>query len=144
MLELPNLEGQPAWVIIVVVALVVGGGLGIGYLRWKAGQDPEEPAEIAPVADTVALPTGSAALDGMREAMNHLAAAASREAKNADESDEEARVLRQELAECARERTRLELLSQRNDATIQLLQARLEACEAHTRLIDDRTARDDR
>jgi hypothetical protein len=131
-LELPNLEGQPGWVVVLVVALIVVGGLGAAYVRRKGGQDPETPPEIEAGPDTVALPGGNTqGLDLVREAMNHLAASAVREAESAEEAEREARELQRQLNECTRERDRLE-------GRIAKLEAELRECQFRAQYLSDR------
>jgi len=131
--ELPNLEGQPGWVVVLVFALFVAGGLGGLYLRRKT-RDPEEPPAVDTKSATVGLPPGASSNDVARDALTFLAASAQREAQNAEEAEEEAKVLRSQLATCDRE---LALLQVQHLA----LQAQLAACEARR---DDMRPRHDR
>lgn len=132
MLELPNLEGQPGWVIIVVVLLVVVGGLGVAYLRREARDDdderPQESPRLETVPATVSLPAGANALDLVKDSMGVLATQAAAHKADADRAEEEARELARELAACARDKAVLEakmaaLQERHND-----LQRRYEAC----------------
>lgn len=137
MLELPNLEGQPGWVIIVVVGLVVFGGLGIAYLRREAKEDDEDEPQDSPQLETapatVSLPAGANALDLVKDSMGVLATHAAAHKADADRAEEEARALARELAACARDRavleTRMAALQERHDE----LQARYQACLERTR-----------
>jgi flagellar motility protein MotE (MotC chaperone) len=92
---------------VVVVALVIAGGLGTIYLRGKTGADAEEE------------PSGSG--EGVMMEMVKLVVS------NANEAEEEARMLRSQLDECERERASL-------NERMNLLQARLDACEQYARL----------
>lgn len=133
MLELPNLEGQPGWVIIVVVLLVVVGGLGVAYLRREAKDDddddgPQESPRLETAPATVSLPAGANALDLVKDSMGVLATQAAAHKADADRAEEEARELARELAACARDKAVLEaqmaaLQERHND-----LQRRYEAC----------------
>jgi hypothetical protein len=133
MLELPNLEGQPGWVIIVVVGLVVFGGLGVAYLRREARKDDEDdPPQDSPQVEgapaTVSLPAGANALDLVKDSMGVLATQAAAHKADADRAEEEARDLARQLAECGRGlavlETRHAALQERYDE----LRQRLDAC----------------
>jgi hypothetical protein len=137
-LDIPFLEGQPEWVIIVVVFLVIAGGVGGRYLQRKAGEEPETPPEVESAPDTVALPAGSgSAVEALREAMAHLAGVATREAQSADEAEEEVRTLRTALEECTRARDSME----REMAD---LRQRLTVSETRAHLLAQDRIRDDR
>ena len=134
MLELPNLEGQPGWVIIVVVALVVFGGLGVAWLRREARDDDEDddgpqdsPRLDGPPA-TVSLPAGANALDLVKDSLGVLATQAAAHKADADRAEEEARGLAKELAACARDKAvlqaQMDALSERHAD----LQRRYQAC----------------
>lgn len=108
-MELPNLEGQPGWVVVVVVALVIVGGLGTLYLRKRFQHDrdeDEEPRVIEGQKVTIALPAGAGGetFDPVKEAMGMVAANAARYADDADRAEEEARMLTRQLADCERDR----------------------------------------
>jgi chromosome segregation ATPase len=124
--ELPDLEGQPAWVVVVVVFLFVAGGLGTLYLKRKAREDDDEPEDTPQVEGkevTVALPAGTAPLDLVRDSMGVLATQAAQHKADADRAEEEARDLAKQLATCGRE---LAVLQERY-AT---LEVRLAECRA--------------
>lgn len=117
--ELPDLEGQPGWVVVVVVALFFAAGLGATWLRILAKRN-ETPPAIPPPPDTLTLP--GATFDPVQEAMAHLARSAE-ESKLAEQAAErEADELRAELAACGRE---LAVLHERHTT----LTAKLAACE---------------
>lgn len=126
MVELPNLEGQPPWVVIVVVALFFVGTLGGLYLRRKSQDPPEETPSVEDAGAKVSLPAGAPAFDPVREAMGHLATSAAKNAEDADRAEEEAKMLREKLAECDRE---LAVLRERHSA----LELRLRLCEERSR-----------
>ena len=104
MFELPDLEGQPAWVVVVVVFLFVVGGLGTLYLKRKAHEDePEDPPRMEAKEATVALPPGLGPLDLVRDTMGVLATQAAQHKADADRAEEEARELARKLAQCERD-----------------------------------------
>jgi hypothetical protein len=108
--ELPNLEGQPGWVIIVVVALFSLSSVGAAFLRKRLGRGAkhdEENPQIEGAPDTVALPRGSGTphhLELVRESMTMMAAQAARNAEDADRAEARERELQRQLAECAEAR----------------------------------------
>lgn len=104
-MELPDLEGQPGWVVIVVVALFVAGSLGVAYLRFKSKHDPEDAPQIEAEDATVALPaaTSAAPLDLVRDSMGVLATQAAQNKQDADRAEDEAKELATRLAECQRQ-----------------------------------------
>lgn len=137
MLELPNLEGQPGWVVIVVVLLVVVGGLGVAYLRREAKDDdddgPQESPRLENTPATVGLPAGANALDLVKDSMGVLANQAAAHKADADRAEEEARELSRQLAACDRDKAVLEakmLALQERHAD---LQRRYEACMERNR-----------
>jgi hypothetical protein len=121
--ELPDLEGQPAWVVVVVVFLFVVGGLGTLYLKRKAKEDddPEDAPRVEGKEATVALPAGTAPLDLVRDSMGVLATQAAQHKADADRAEEEARELARKLSQCERE---LAVLHERHAS----LTAQLEEC----------------
>lgn len=106
-MELPNLEGQPAWVVIIVVFLITAGPLGLAYLRRKSAPEPDEEPQIEGTPAKVALPAGDS-FDPVREAMGMVATQAARSAEDADRAEEEVRRVSQQLAECERDRAVME------------------------------------
>jgi hypothetical protein len=118
--DLTYLEGQPAWVVIVVVFLLTLGALGAAYLRRRSAPDPEEP-QIEGPPDKVSLPAGHDSFNPVREAMDMVAVQAARNAEEADRAEEEVRRLSKQLAECERDRAVLE-------ERYQGIRAQLEAC----------------
>jgi hypothetical protein len=122
--ELPDLEGQPAWVVVVVVFLFVVGGLGTLYLKRKAKEDddPEDAPRVEGKEATVALPAGTAPLDLVRDSMGVLATQAAQHKADADRAEEEARVLARKLSDCERD---LAVLHERHASlTLQLEECR--------------------
>lgn len=101
--ELPNLEGQPAWVVVVVVALFVLGTLGWAYLR-REQPDDARPELSESGAATLAPDGGHAAVgETLRAALDHLAESAHREALEAETERNRAAELQQRLEACAGE-----------------------------------------
>lgn len=107
-MEMPDLDGQPGWVVVVVVALFVLGGWGTLYLHRRLTRSGE-PREVEQGGDTVAAVTPAMGpFDAVTSAVNHMAESARREAANADKAEEEAKELRRLLAECDKDRALLE------------------------------------
>lgn len=129
MVELPNLEGQPPWVVIVVVLLFVVGTLGTIYLRRNSQEPPEETPSVEDAGAKVSLPAGTPAapaFDPVREVIGHLATSAAKNAEDADRAEEEAKMWREKLSECSRE---LAVLQERH----RTLEERLRLCEERSR-----------
>lgn len=123
-MELPNLDGQPGWVIIVVVALFVLSGLGGVYLKRRLDKpNGERPPQIEARPDTVVPPSEVGHLELIRESMGMLAAQATRHADDADRAEERERDLARQLAECSRAQA---ILQERHDQ----LARELAACRA--------------
>lgn len=106
-MELPNLEGQPGWVIVVVFGLFVFGVLGTMYLRHRLKiteeEAPDEPPKIEGVPDTVSVTASAVQYDLARDAMGLLATHAAKSAQDADRAEQEAKELAKQLGECGRE-----------------------------------------
>lgn len=102
-MQLPDLTGQPPWVVVVVFSLFVLGVLGLGWLRWKSGQPPEDQPAALESADTVTPldPSGNPYAVAQR-ALDHLAEVARR----ADAESAEERSYRRSLADRVEELTR--------------------------------------
>lgn len=135
MLELPNLEGQPGWVIIVVVGLVVIGGLGVAYLRREAKGDdeddderPQDSPRVEGAPATVSLPAGANALDLVKDSLGMLATQAAGHKADADRAEEEAKELARQLAECGRKMAVLEERHAQLGEERDRLRRRLNAC----------------
>lgn len=133
-MELPNLEGQPPWVVVIVVFLFVAGTLGGIYLR-RRFKAPEETPQIEDEPATLALPSGgvATAFDPVKEAMGMAMAAAARSTEDADRAEEEARVLAKQLAACERDKAVTEERLRTLEAQCNRLQAQLDACRERVR-----------
>jgi hypothetical protein len=103
--ELPNLEGQPAWVVVLVVFLFIAGPIGVAWVNRKGKEDPETPPQVEPPGDTLSLSPMPVVMpfDPVKEAMGHLATSAAKNAQDADRAEQEAKDLARQLAECSRE-----------------------------------------
>jgi hypothetical protein len=109
--NLPDLTGQPPWVVVTVMTLFTFGVLGLAYLR-RGRQDPDSDAADQSDSDNVlanagnppALAGAHAPYEVVGRALDHLAEAAKREAAEAEaERAERRRVetdLRRKLDEC--------------------------------------------
>lgn len=119
-MDIPNLEGQPGWVVVIVFALVVIGTLGTLWLKARVphGEKPSVP-ELPDPPPALPLPrdTGEnvTALQLVNFALNHLAETARREAQQGEEAEHKVEELRRQLEECKRE--------------LQIVQRRLEQCQ---------------
>lgn len=104
---LPDLSGQPAWVVVVVVALMVVGSVGMKWVsvRARADDGDEEDAEPARPASTSPVPTPSDAQTThvLTKALDLLA----NEAVESQGARAEVDRLRRELLECSAERDRV-------------------------------------
>ncbi|MGL4808933.1 MAG: hypothetical protein ACRC4O_09345 [Giesbergeria sp.] len=113
-MNLPNLEGQPPWVVVIVMALFTFGVLGLAYLR-RGRQDPDSEAlnqvdsdnVLANAGNPPALAGAHAPTEVVGRALDYLAEAAKREAAEAEEERRQRREaeaqLRQALDECENE-----------------------------------------
>ena len=111
MAVLPDLSGQPPWVVVTVVALFILGSLGLAYLR-RGRQDPDSEALDQADSDNVlanagnppALAGAHAPYEVVGRALDHLAEAATRDAAEAEAERKQRREieerLRAELDEC--------------------------------------------
>lgn len=124
-MELPNLEGQPAWVVVLVVFLFFAGPLGVAWVNRKGKQEPETPPQVEAKGDTLSLSPMPVVMpfDPVKEAMGHLATSAAKNAEDADRAEQEAKELARQLADCERE---MGVLKVRYDNKV----AELAACRA--------------
>lgn len=125
---LPDLSGQPAWVVIVVVTLLVIGSVGSKWIT-RGGREIEEGGEDGQEEDRPALHAPSPGSDAqttlvLTKALDLLA----NEAVESRDSRAEAERLRDELLTCSRERDRVA----RQLADVQ---ADLEKCNADCRAL---------
>lgn len=136
MWTLPDLAGQPGWVVAVVTFLFTVGTLGAAWLRRRpdaAVEDGEDasarPVEPGAVPSLPPAPHDGATL-AIQKALDHLAA----EAAESREARAETAVLRREL-----EAMRLELAqrTQERDAA----QTLLTRCEARADLLAQQAER---
>lgn len=117
-MNLPDLTGQPPWVVVTVMALFTFGVLGLAYLR-RGRQDPDSEALDQADSDNVlanagnppALAGAHAPYEVVGRALDHLAEAAKREAAEAEAERQQRRELeerlRRELEDCEDEVARL-------------------------------------
>jgi len=126
---LPDLAGQPGWVVVVVTALFTAGTLGAAWLR-KRSPGEIEPAEgdaEASELEAGAVPSIQAApQDGATSAIHNALAILAAEANESREARAETDRIRKEL-EAVREDLRV--------ARVQLERAELERSTAATRLL---------
>lgn len=101
-MQLPDLTGQPPWVVVVVFTLFILGVLGLAWLR-RTGRAPEDEPGALEAADTVTPldPSGNPYAVAQR-ALDHLAEVARR----ADAESAEERSYRRSLADRVEELTR--------------------------------------
>ncbi len=144
--ELPNLEGQPGWVVIVVVALFVGGALGTLWLRGRSkDRSADEPVPI-PASVTgggvdVALAgrSGDQVLAQMtREAMTHLADTARREAEESEQVRRELAAERTKSDALAREFHDLAVTMAAMQVNLDHITAQWHACQERVRFLNGR------
>lgn len=120
---LPDLSGQPGWVVVVVVALLVAGTVGVRWVAARTGQADEE--EDATEGDRPALPAGGSDAHTalvLTKALDLLA----NEAAESQGARAEADQLRDELLTCSTERDRLAQVAT-------TAQAELEKCNRECR-----------
>lgn len=101
-MPIPDLAGQPPWVVVVVVTLIVAGTLGLAWLR-RTGRVPEEDPPAVGGADTVTpLDASGNPYAVAQRALDHLAEVARR----ADAESAEERSYRRSLTDRVEELTR--------------------------------------
>lgn len=98
-MELPNLEGQPGWVVVLVMALVVFGGLGTAYLAKRRPKEvTTQPADEDKQATLSTRNGGDAStMAVVQAAIDHLAETARAATAGEDKAEREAEQLRIEL-----------------------------------------------
>lgn len=109
---LPDMSGQPGWVVIVVVALFVAGTIGVRWVSVRAGrsdealeegdQEGDRPAPHSPEHAAVAVSDAQTTLV-LTKALDLLA----NEAVESQGARAEAEQLRRELLACSAERDRI-------------------------------------
>jgi len=136
--NLPDLAGQPPWVVVVVFFLFVAGTLGVTWIRRGRpevadGEEAQSASQLEPGAVPSALTsTDNSANTVAQTALMHLAAVAEREAAESAAARIEADRLRERLEVCSEERQRLAHLLEANERERQRLTWQLETCQRHT------------
>jgi len=136
--NLPDLAGQPPWVVVVVFFLFVAGTLGVTWIRRGRpevadGEEAQSASQLEPGAVPSALTsTDNSANTVAQTALMHLAAVAEREAAESAAARIEADRLRERLEACSEERQRLAHLLEANERERQRLTWQLESCQRHT------------
>lgn len=127
---MPDLEGQPAWVVIVVVALFTMGTVGSAWLgrrdkrRREREDDDESDAAVTTHRDGVpSLPTGGAA-DVLTASVHAIIRDADAGRQEVAEARAEMRHMQRQLFEAERERDEALRRAQRALAD-------LGACQSH-------------
>lgn len=123
MLELlPDMSGQPWWVVVIVVFLLVAGSVGTRWVGARAGR-PDGEDEVDAEGDRPALPSGQhAALDSDSQTTAVLTKALDLLASEAAESqDARAEVgrLREQLLTCSAERDRIARVAEKAQADLE-------------------------
>lgn len=137
---LPDLTGQPAWVVVVVVALMVAGMIGTKWVARNAREvDGEEEEE--PDGDRPALPSGGFHSSGGGDANTTLAITKAldllaNEAVESQGARAEVDRLREELLACSRERDRI--AGERDRAQAELDQCNRQCRELAMRALERR------
>lgn len=103
-MPVPDITGQPAWVVIVIMFLTVSGALGVAFLTTRRKSANQEAAEQATLPSGETSPTVLV----MHAALDHLARVADREAAESEEARKEAAALRTQLQEQLHEVVRLQ------------------------------------
>lgn len=112
-MNLPDLAGQPPWVVVIVFFLFVAGTLGVTWIRRGRPEVTEgEDAQTAGPIESGAVPSALTSADNgahavVQTALMHLAAVAEREAAESAAARSEAAKLQERLDRCTEERQRL-------------------------------------
>jgi hypothetical protein len=136
--NLPDLAGQPPWVVVVVFFLFVAGTLGMTWIRRDRADAAEvEAAQNASPLEPGAVPSALTSADSgahnvAQAALMHLAAVAEREAAESAAARLEADKLRERLEACTEERQRLTHLLAANERERERLTWQLENGRRHT------------
>jgi hypothetical protein len=118
----PDITGQPAWVVIVIMFLTVSATLGVAFLTTRRKSVNQEEGEQATLPSGETSPTVLV----MHAALDHLARVADREAAESEEARKEAAALRTRLEEQLHEVVRLQSLITETREALTRCQARAE------------------
>jgi DNA repair ATPase RecN len=119
--QIPSLEGQPGWVVIIVFALAVFGTIATLVIKNRVSKEEKKTVPALPETTPTALPLprdsneNITAFALIQAAMEHLAETARREAAQGEEAEHKVEELRRQLEDCKRE--------------LQTVQRRLEECQ---------------
>jgi hypothetical protein len=127
----PDITGQPAWVVIVIMVLTVSASIGVAYL---ANRNRKQATDDKGEQD--ALPSGvnSPTVLVMRAALDHLARVADREAGESEEARKEAAALRTRLEEQLHEMVNIQ-------AKLTEALTALARCQAHAEILSEQAFR---
>lgn len=123
MLELlPDMSGQPWWVVVIVVSLLVAGSIGTRWVGARAGRSGEQEEDAE--GDRPALPGGQHAAASsdtsqttavLTKALDLLAS----EAAESQDARAEVGRLRDELLRCSAERDRVARAAEKAQADLE-------------------------
>lgn len=129
-MEMPDLSGQPAWVVIVVFGLFAFAGVaGVWVRRRRKLAEAESETEERPPRRSEPPQIGAVHDGPIHDALRYLNEAARADREEAAEARRGADLARNETARLQGEVARL------NEEMV-LLRIRLSACEERTRLRD--------
>lgn len=125
-MPVPDITGQPAWVVIVVMVLVVAATLGVAFLAYLGAR---RKSATQGETEQATLPSGgeNPTVLVMQAALDHLARVADREAAESEEARKEAAALRTRLEEQLHEVVRLQAQIAEKSAALARCEARAEA-----------------
>lgn len=126
--QIPDMAGQPWWVVVVVAVLTVLGSVGGAWVTRRANKDEldtEEPTALS------AGDEGGEAYQAIQLAIQALADVATREADESNAERVRADELRKQLQECARA---LQLAEAARDTA----ERKLSECEQNARILINR------
>jgi hypothetical protein len=136
---LPDLSGQPWWVLVLVVILFVSGSVGTAWIRHRPSARKTELAEgeeddgARPGGDEGAPPALTRgdphATLVIKQALDLLAS----EAGESSAARAESEALRLQLVECSRQREEAERRLELSESETRQLRNRLDACNAECR-----------
>lgn len=124
-MPVPDITGQPAWVVVILAVLAVASTLGVAWLTSRSRK-----SATADRAEQATLPESGqdATVVVIQSALDHLAKVAEREAVESTQAREKVEELRQALQD-----TKSDLVEALRRA--EQAEALLTACREHARLL---------
>lgn len=120
-MQIPSLEGQPGWVVVIVFALAVFGTIATLVIKSRVSKEEKKTVPALPDTTPPALPVPRDSNENLtafaliQAAMEHLAETARRAVAQCEEAEHKVEDLRRQLEDARRE--------------LHTVQRRLEECQ---------------